>query len=186
MKLFRATQSSVVHIEAVLMSNQSPVWPANFSDVYGYSGLQALFVAVFQTSVDFLCKNSYKSSSLQGYFNCFLSSHTVGCCSINFSCLSQIRREKFCFASNVSIFLLSFFARLQLSQCHVWPTFHPETPSVIFVLAPLLMLMACWKSNFFRIFMGNYWEMNTEREIFLLNRFANIKAKSCFMHFSPL
>ena len=28
MKLFRASQSSVVHIEAVLTSNQSPVWPA--------------------------------------------------------------------------------------------------------------------------------------------------------------
>ena len=27
-KLFRASQSSVVHIEAVLTSNQSPVWPA--------------------------------------------------------------------------------------------------------------------------------------------------------------
>ena len=28
MKFFRASQSSVVHIEAVLTSNQSPVWPA--------------------------------------------------------------------------------------------------------------------------------------------------------------
>ena len=28
MKLFRASQSSVVHIEEVLTSNQSPVWPA--------------------------------------------------------------------------------------------------------------------------------------------------------------
>ena len=30
----------------------------DFSDVYKYSGLQALFVTVFQTSVDFLCKTS--------------------------------------------------------------------------------------------------------------------------------
>ena len=67
----------------------------DFSDVYKYSGLQALFVTVFQTSVDLLCKKSYKSSSLLGYFNCFQSNHTEGCCNINFSRLSQIRREKF-------------------------------------------------------------------------------------------
>ena len=71
-------------------------------------------VAVFHTSADLLCKKSYKSSSLLGYFNCFLSDHTVGCCNISFSCLSQIRREKFCFSSNVFIFLLYFFAWLQL------------------------------------------------------------------------
>ena len=35
--------------------------------------------------------------------------HTVGCFNINFSCLFQLRREKICFASNVSIFLLYFF-----------------------------------------------------------------------------
>ena len=50
----------------------------------------------------------YKSSSLLGYFDCFLSNDTVGCCNINFSCLSQIRKEKICFATNVSIFLLYF------------------------------------------------------------------------------
>ena len=31
----------------------------DFSEVYWYSGLPALFFAVFQTSVDFLCKNSW-------------------------------------------------------------------------------------------------------------------------------
>ena len=98
------------------------------SEVYWNSGLQALFVTVFQTSVDFLCKTSYKSSSLLGYFDCFQSNHIVGCCNINFSDLSQIRREKICFASNVSTFLLYFFARLQLFRCNVWPTFHPATP----------------------------------------------------------
>ena len=130
MKLFRASQSSVIHVEAVLTSNQSPVKPGpeDFSNVYKCSGLQALFVAVFYTSVDLLCKNSYKSSSLLGYFDCFQSNHTVGCCNINFRSLYQIKREKFCFASSVSIFLLYFFARLQLFRCHVWPTFHPATP----------------------------------------------------------
>ena len=67
----------------------------DFSDVYKYRGLQALFVTVFQTSVDLLCKikKSYKSSVL-AYFDCFQLNHTVGCCNINFSGLSQIWREK--------------------------------------------------------------------------------------------
>ena len=73
----------------------------DFSEVYWYSGLQALFVTVCQTSIDLLCKKSYKSSFLLGYFDCFLPNHTVGCCNINYSCLSQIRRGKFCFASNL-------------------------------------------------------------------------------------
>ena len=42
------------------------------------------------------------------------------------------------------------------------------------------MLIACWKSNFFRMFMGNFWERNREREIFRLKRFPNIEAKSYF------
>ena len=73
------------------------------SDVDRYSCPQALFVTVFQTSVDLLCKNSYESGSLLGYLDCFLPNHIVGCCNINCSCLSQTRREKCCHASNVSI-----------------------------------------------------------------------------------
>ena len=41
------------------------------------------------------------------------------------------------------------------------------------------MLIGCWKTNFFRIFMGN-WERNREREIFRLNMFSNVEAKSYF------
>ena len=95
-----------------------------------------------------------QSSSLLRYFNCFLSNHTVGCWNINFNFLSQIKRKKICFASNVSIFLLYFFAWLQLFRCHVWPTFHPATPK-FFVLAQLFILIACWKTTFFLMFMGN-------------------------------
>ena len=129
------TFQSVLEISGTYRSSSdvksiSSMTSEDFSEVYWYSGLQALFVTVFQTetSVDFLRKTSYKSSSLLGYFNCFQSNHIVGCCNINFSDLSQIRREKFCFASNVSTFLLYFFARLQLLRCNVWPTFHPATP----------------------------------------------------------
>ena len=157
----------------------------DFSEVYWYSGLQALFVTVFQTSVDFLCKTSYKSSSFLGYFDCFQSNHIVGCCNINFSDLSQLRREKFCFASNVSTFLLYFFARLQLLRCNVWPTFHPATP-YFFVFAQLVMLIACWKTNFLRTIMGDFWERNREREIFRLMNFPNEEAKNCFSLFCAL
>ena len=118
------------------------------------------------------------------HFNSLLS--VLGCCNINFSCLSQIRRDIFCFASNVSIFLLFFFGGLrgcwkrtvrnyhkrisfmvvayctfstppcglQLSWCHVRPSFHPATHN-FFVLASLVTLRACWKTNFYRTFMGN-------------------------------
>ena len=120
-----------------------------------------------------------KSSSLLRYCNCFLSNHTVGCCNINFSCLSQTRREKICFACNVSVFFLYFFAWLQLFRCHIWPTFHRATPW-FFVLTSLFILIACWKTNFFLMFMGNYWERNREREKFRLNRFPIVEAKVIF------
>ena len=86
----------------------SSITREDFSNVYKCSGLQTLFVAVIYTSVDLLCKNSYESSSLLGYFDCFQSNHTVGCCNINFRSLGQIKREKNCFVSSVSIFLLYF------------------------------------------------------------------------------
>ena len=149
----------------------------DFSDVYKYNGLQALFFTVFQTSVDLLCKKSYKSSSLLGYFDCFQSNYTVGCFNVNFSGLASNKKGKFCFESNVSIFLMYFFARLQLFRCNVWPTFHPATP-YFFVLAQLVMLIACWKTIFFRMIMGNFWERNREREIFRLKKFPNKEAKS--------
>ena len=180
MKIFRASQSSVVHIEAVLTSiaNQSPVWPAKlFERFIDTVVCMRCLSQSFRHHVDLLCQKSYKNSSLLGYFDCFLSDHTVGYCNISFSCLSQIRREKFCFASKVFILLLYFFAWLQLFRCHIWPTFHPATPN-FFVLAQLFMLIACWKTNFFRMFMGNYCERNREREMFRLTRFPVIESKS--------
>ena len=74
----------------------------------------------------------------------------VGCCNINFSCLQGLY-----------IFVV-LFARLQLIRCHIWPTFHPANP------------------NFFRMFMGNYLEMNRERKNFRVYRFPNMERKSFF------
>ena len=82
-------------------------------------------------------------------------------------------------------FCCTFFAWLQLFRCHVWPTFHPATP-IFFVLASLFILIACWKTNFCLMFMGNYWERNREIEKFRLNRFPIVEAKSYFLHCSAL
>ena len=147
MKLFWASQSPVVHIEAVLTSNQSPVWPAKIFQRFIDSGLQALFVTVFQTSVDFLSKNSYKSSSLLGYFDCFFSNHTVGCCDINFSCLSQIRSEKFSFASNVSIFLLYFLRNWSCFDATFGQLFTLRPP--YFCFCPTAYAHSLLKNDFF-------------------------------------
>ena len=170
MKLFRASQSSVVHIEAVLTSNQSPVWPAKiFSEVYWYRGLQALFVTVYHTSVDLLCKKSYKSSSLLRYFNCFLSNHTVGCWNINFSCLSQIRKEKNSLCKQCLYIFVVLFAWLQLFRCHVWPTFHPETPLFLcFILKGIDSRRR--KTTFWWKFMGRFHGRRGEGR---KNRFYN-------------
>ena len=141
----------MVHIEAVLTSNQSPVWPAKiFQRFIGTVVYKRCLSQSFEHHVDLLCKKSDKSCSLLGYFDCFLSDHAVGCCNINFSCLSQIRREKLCFASSVSMFLLYFFAwlQLQLSRCHIWPTFHPATPN-FFWFIPTVYTQSLLKSEFF-------------------------------------
>ena len=113
MKVFRAPplrQSSVVHIKAV-------------SEIYWYSGVQMLLVTVFQTAVNPcsgpLCKSSLKTGYLLGYLNGILLNPVRCQCKINFSFLSQIRREHFCFPSKDSVFLLYYFARLQLFRCHI-------------------------------------------------------------------
>ena len=130
----------------------------DFLNVYKCSGLQALFVAVFYTSVDLLCKNSYKSNSLLGYFDCFQSTHIEECCNINCSGLCQIKRGKMCFASSVSVL---FCARVDVSL-PLLANFS-SCNRLTFCFSPLFMLKACWKSNFFQIFMDKF-EKGTEKE----------------------
>ena len=151
------------------------------SEVYWYSGLQVLFVTVFQTSCRPLVQKNHTKAVLCSDIS--FMDHTVGCCNISFSCLSQIRREKICFA------MFLYFCCTFLRDCSCLDaTFGQLSPCdpQFFVLAQLFILVACWKMNFFRMFIGNYWEMNREREMFRLTRFPVIKAKSCFLHCSAL
>ena len=67
MNIFSGTYRSTFDVKSI-----SSMTSENISDVYKYSGLQALLVTVFKTSVDLLCKKSYKSSFLLGYIDCFL------------------------------------------------------------------------------------------------------------------
>ena len=95
------------------------------------------------------------------HLDCILSNLTVECCSINFSCLSQIRRENFCFASKDS--LLYYFARLQLFRCHVWQTFPSATPYFLFK-PHCLCSQLVEKRVFFRTLMGNHLQRYQERK----------------------
>ena len=87
----------------------------------------------------------------------------------------------------MSLYFCCTFLRdsVQLSRYHVWPTFHPATPN-FFVVASLFILIACWKTNFFLMFMGNFWERKREREKFGLIRFPIVEAKSYFLQFCAL
>ena len=78
-----------------------------------------LFVTVFLTAVDPLCKNSLKTGSLLGYLDGILSNHNAGCCSINFSFLSQTRREKMCFPSKDYMLVVLFCETAVVSMPHL-------------------------------------------------------------------
>ena len=60
MKFFRVSQSSVVHIEAVLMSNQFPVWPAK----------------IFQRFIDTVICKLYLSQSFRQQSTSCAKNHT--------------------------------------------------------------------------------------------------------------
>ena len=149
----------------------------DFSEVYWYSGLQALFVTVFQTSVDFLCKTSYKSSSLLGYFDCFQSNHIVGCCNINFSDQSQMR-EKFCFASNVSTFCCTF---LHDCSCFV-ATFGQLSPCdpLIFCFSPTRYAHSLLKNEFFSNIHGWFLREEQRKRNFQANEVSKRRSKKLF------
>ena len=135
MKLFRAPQSSVVHIKDVLRSSQPLVWPGEIFQRFIDTVVCKCCLSQSFRQQWTPCANIYsKPVSLLEYLDSILSNHAVGCCNINFSFLSQIRREKFCFSSKDSIFLLYYFARLQLFRyrCHVWSTCPASCNPLIF------------------------------------------------------
>ena len=104
----------------------------DFSDVYKYSGLKALLVTVFEASIDLLCKKSNKSSSLFGYFDCFQSNHTVGCCHINFSGQFQIRREKFALQAMSLCFCCTFLRDCSCFVARFGQLFALRSPNFLF------------------------------------------------------
>ena len=145
MKLFRASQNSVVHIEAVLTSNQPPVWPAKIVQRFIDTVVCKLCLSKsFRHQSTSCAKKSYKSSSLLGYFDCFLSNHIVGCCNMNFSCLSQIRREKCRIANNVSLFVVLFCVTAVVSMPRL-ANFSPCDP-LIFCFSPTLYTQSFLKN----------------------------------------
>ena len=151
----------------------------DFSEVYWYSGLQALFVTVFQTSVDFLCKTSYKSSSLLGYFDCFQSNHIVGCCNINFSDLSQTRREKFCIASNVSAFFVVLFCTTAVVSLQRLANFSPCDP-LIFCFSPTRYAHSLLKNEFFLNIHGWFLREEQRKRNFQANEVSKRRSKKFF------
>ena len=153
MRLFIAPQqSSVVHIKAVLTSTN--LWydqPRFFRGLLIQWSAGRLFVTVLQTSVKFLncAKKSYKSSSFEGYFDCFLFNHTVGFCNINVSCLSLIYRENFALPVMSLNFFVHFCATTVVSMPRL-ANFSPCNP-LIFCFTPLFIRRASKKKkkNFF-------------------------------------
>ena len=132
----------------------SSITSQDFSDVYWYSGLQALFVAVCRTSVNLLCKICRQSYSLLWHLDRLfpVKPLSVGCCSWSVSCLSQIRREKFRFASNINVsiimFVLLFWATAVISMPRL-ANFSPCDPLHFFVFVlPTLYARSLLKSEF--------------------------------------
>ena len=146
MKLFRASQSSVVHIEAVLTSNQSPVWPAK-----SFQRFIDTVVCKRCLSQSFIHQPTSCAKTLQKqYFSQIFQLfpvEPVGCCNMTFSCLSQIRREKICFASNVSIFSCTFCVTAVVSLPRL-ANFSPCDP-VIFCFSLTLYTHSLLKNEFF-------------------------------------
>ena len=145
-------QSSVVHIPwYTRVYEVKPTFGmtrGDFSEVYWHSGVQVLFVTVFQTAVDPLCKNSLTTGSLLGYLDSILSNHTVGCRNIIFSFLSQIRRENFYFPSKNSIFFVVIFCETAVVSMPRLANFSPCNPLIV-CLSPTLYAHSLLKNEFF-------------------------------------
>ena len=178
MKLFRASQSSVVHIKAVLTPNQSPVWTVKLFQRFIDTVVCKLCLSQSFRHQSTSCAKNHTKAVLCSDVSIVSCRTTLWGVATNFSCLFQIRREKFCFASNVSIFLLYFFC-VTASMPRL-ANFSPCDPLVFFLFSPTLYTHSLLKNEFFRMFMGNYREKNREWEMFRLHRFPITEAKSYF------
>ena len=131
----------------------------DFSEVYWYSGLQALFVTVFQTSVDFLCKTSYKSSSLLSISIFFQSNHIVGYCNINFSDLSP-KEGKILLCKQRLYFFVVLFCTTAVVSLQRLANFSPCDP-LIFCFSPTRYAHSLLKNELFSNIHG--WFLREEQ-----------------------
>ena len=138
----------MVHIEAVLTSNQSPVWPAKIFQRFIDTVVCKRCLSQSFRHQSTSCAKHRITAVLCLYFDCFQSNHIVGCCNINFSDLSQIRREKFCFPSNVSTFFVVLFCTTAVVSLQRLANFSPCDP-LIFCFSPTRYAHSLLKNEFF-------------------------------------
>ena len=149
MKLFRPSQSSLVHIEAVLTSNQSPVWPAKIFQRFIDSGLQALFVTVFQTSVDFLCKKHIQKQFFTAIFRLFPVEPHCGMLPNKFYLPVSNKEGKIWLCKQCLYIFVVLFLPDSLCLDAMFGQLFTMRP-LIHVLAPLFMLISLLKNEFFK------------------------------------
>ena len=164
MKLFRASQSSVVHIEAVLTSNQSPVWPAK----------------IFQRSIDtVVCKRCLSQSFIHQSTSCAkkiiqkqffaqifqlfpVEPHCRMLQHKFYLPVSNKEGKKLLCKQCLYIFVVLFCVTAVVSMPRL-ANFSPCDP-LIFCFSLTIYTLSLLKNEFFLMFMGNYWERNRERE----------------------
>ena len=121
----------------------------------------------------------YKSSSLQGYFDCFQSNHIVGCWNINFSDLPQIRREKFCFASKCLYFFVVLFCTTAGVSLQRLANFSPCDP-LIFCFSPTRYAHSLLKNEFFSNIHGWFLREEQRKRNFQANEVSKRRSKKSF------
>ena len=98
---------------------------------------------------------------------------------INFSDLSQIRREKFCFASNVSTFLLYFFCTTAVVSLQCLANFSPCDP-LIFCFSPTRYAYSLLKNEFFSNIHGWFLREEQRKRNFQANEVSKRRSKKLF------
>ena len=209
MKLFGASQRSVVHIEAVLTSNQSPVWPAKIfqrlidtvvcnrclSQSFRHQSTSCakhhikavlcldISIVSSQTRFDWKQKQNFSlliwDRSLKFMLQHPTMWHIVGCCNINFSDLSQIRREKFCFCKQCLYFFVVLFCTTAVVSLQRLANFSPCHP-LIFCFSPTRYAHSLLKNEFFLNIHGWILREEQRKRNFQANEVSKRRSKKLF------